>query len=455
MPILVSPYDALQRLYYNGVLTIITLRRVYPDAAVTPCYLTIWPRRGEGCNYLSWELNCTSGTLARLDPLVMRELWLTLASAPWLDAQVVNFFSGDHGGWACCAQPHSLTSAGFNLIRWAGDDSWLNTTVVRKPKQAKGFEAASQGQVTAAQEGKTETLTGRDVLLQAMTVHRDHHLPNKATVEFGGRKAYLECITTYAHGTAGHSAVQAWALREGAGFLQENTAAESNALQSAALDLYQPEYGFFDCEYPEGTRHAAANLYDMGLVLNCIGEHLPASVVQGLERFAREELLTETWAHCLWPKDFDIASGLRCDHQWCGSFSGWIPQFVLGLMRSGRGAPWISDWLTNVAKVTAQGPFAQAYWADDMYPTEAGAAAKCFDELTQGNHWVIGSGVLFAEMVLDGVCGLSADLTGNLTVKAGLKPWCDDVSLYNIAVAGRRYKCVNGHLTEEKANESE
>jgi hypothetical protein len=57
-------------------------------------------------------------------------------------------------------------------------------------------------------------------------------------------------------------------------------------------------------------------------------------------------------------------------------------------------------WLEGVSKTTQQGPFAQAYWADDIYPEELGAAAKCYDELVQGNHWVSGSGAHFAEMVI-------------------------------------------------------
>ncbi len=450
MPILVSSHDSLQRLYYNGILTIITCRRIYPEALVKPCYITLWPRRGEGSGYLSWELNCTSGVLARLDPDALRDLWLTLAAAPWLDSQVVNFFTGEHGGWVCCAQPQSLYTAAFHLMRWAGDDSFLNAAILRRPKKAKGFEAASQGQVVQAAETPPQTLTGREVLVQSLTVHRDHHLPDKATIDFGGREAYLECITTYAHGTAAQTALQAWALKEGERFLTENPAREIAALESAVHDLYDAEHGFFYCEYPDGSRHTAPNLYDLGLVLRAVGDRLPRAMVDQIARFARSELLTDTWAHCLWPGDLDIASGLRCDHQWCGSFSAWVPQFVLGLLDSGLGQSesdaWITDWLTNVAKVTAQGPFAQAYWADDMHPTEAGAAAKCFDELTQGNHWVIGSGTLFAEMVLDGVCGLSADLSGNLVLKTGLKLWSNDVRLFNIEAAGRRYHCVDRKL---------
>jgi hypothetical protein len=51
--------------------------------------------------------------------------------------------------------------------------------------------------------------------------------------------------------------------------------------------------------------------------------------------------------------------------------------------------------------MTYQGSFAQAYWAEDVYPKELGAAAKCYDELVSGNHWVISSGAHFADMILE------------------------------------------------------
>jgi hypothetical protein len=77
---------------------------------------------------------------------------------------------------------------------------------------------------------------------------------------------------------------------------------------------------------------------------------------------------------------------------------------VIGIQKSGHleeNRPWIVKWLEGVSQTTFQGPFAQAYWADDVYPREQGAAAKCYDELVQGNHWVICSGSHFAEMVLE------------------------------------------------------
>ena len=122
---------------------------------------------------------------------------------------------------------------------------------------------------------------------------------------------------------------------------------------------------------------------------------------------------------------------------------------VLGLIPSGTGGPWLTEWLEGVAKVTRQGPFAQAYWAEDVYPPEAGAAAKCFDELTQGNHWVICSGTLFAEMVIDGICGLHATPDGTLSVRTGLEPWASECTLTNIRFRDQNYDLREGRLVPQ------
>jgi hypothetical protein len=446
LPMLESPNRAMLKLYYNGVLTILTCRRVYPDAVVKPSYVTLWPRRGEGSSYLAWELNCTSGILARLDPAALRSHWLLLASAPWLDYQVTNFFTGEHGGWPCSAHPQSLYTGAFNLLRWAGERTWMEERISRKPRRAKGFEGASQGQVQVAGSDQSSTIVGIDVLRQAVNAHRNHHLPGRATVDFGGRAAYLECVSTYAHGTAGHTALQAWALRESASVLPANSSQEIKDLEAAVLDLYATGSGYFQCEYPDGSRHAAANLYDIGLVLRHMGDRLPRKTTEEIAAFVRGELLTPTWAHCLWPGDLDVVSGLRCDHQWAGCFPAWIPQFVLGLMKSGERGDWIAEWLERVSAIVEQGPFGQAYWAEDIHPSEAGGAAKCYDELTQGNHWVIGSGVLFAEMILDGICGLQTDLAGHLVLKPGLDAWSTDARLSNITVRGKTFEFWKGVL---------
>lgn len=446
LPLLESPHDSLQRLYYNGVLTLLTCRRVYPHAVMKPCYLTLWPRRGEGSVYLPWDLGCTSGTLARLDPRSLLDQYLALVSGPWLEYQVTNLFANTYGGWPCCAHPQAIYTTAINLLRWAGDESWMSASIVRQPKQVHGLEAASQGQVTTAQRGQTRTMTGLEAVREAMLVHRQRHLPNKATVDFGERGNYLECITTYGHGTAGHTAMQAWAMREGAALLREDTAAEVRVLEGAVLDLYSSSAGYFNCEYPDQSRYPAANLYDLGLVLNHLGGRLPRSVTNKIVQFVRNELLTPTWAHCLWPLDLDVVSGVRCDHQWNGSFPAWLPQFVLGAIKAGEGGDWVVDWLEGVARVTRQGPFGQAYWCEDVHAPECGTAAKCYDELPQGNHWVISSGAMFAEMVLDGICGISSDLSGRIILRPGLRPWAQECTVANITVHGRNYNLEGGKL---------
>jgi hypothetical protein len=392
LPALDSDDPTLRKLYYTGVLTLLTLRRSYPGALVTPAYITLWPRRGEGSVYLSWELPYTSGLLARLDPAVLREMLLLAMSAPELQGQMTNYFNGKHWGWGCCVYPHAIIAASLNLLRCLPDRSWLDAVVQRRP-EGQPADATPDG------DGY-RTLTAREAFLEMVTAHRRHHLPDTPLVDFGSRHAYHEVLTTYAHGTAGHTAVHAWALHEATEWLGEETRDERRRLRDAVLALYRPGAGYFDCQHPDGSRHAAANLYDLGLVLNTIGEELPTAMLDEIEAFVRRELATPTWAHCLSPNSPDIVDGMRADHGWSGCFVAWPPQFVRGLLRAGRRPAWVAEWLDGMAKLTAQGPFGQGYWADDLYPTECGAAAKVFDDHSGCLHWVIGSGAYFAELAL-------------------------------------------------------
>lgn len=410
LPVLESDSEAIRRLYYNGVLTLLTIRRTYPQALVNPGYITLWPRRGEGSVYLSWELPYTSGLLARLDPLVLKEMLLLQMSAPELQGQMTNYFNGKHWGWGCCVYPHAIIAAGLNLLRFHPDQSWLEAAVHRRPEGKPAGSTPEKPEEAALYR----TLTAREAFLEMVTMHRRRHLPDSALVDFGDRHAYHECLTTYAHGTAGHTAVQAWALQEAEPWLGGETRNERQQLIAAIRALYRPGAGYFDCQHPDGTRHPAANLYDVGLVLNHIGGELPAAMVAEIEAFVRRELATPTWAHCLSPNSADIVDGIRADHGWSGCFVAWPAQFVLGLLRAGRRPSWVADWLVGMARLTLQGPFAQGYWAEDLYPAEQGAAAKVFDDHSGCLHWVIGSGCYFAEMALAWNAARNEDMPPNI-----------------------------------------
>jgi hypothetical protein len=439
LPVVHSPSNAVRKLYYMGVLTLLTCRRNYGWGTTNPCYLTLWPRRGEGSVYLAWDLPYISGILARLDPEALRSYLRLVMSAPWLDYQTTNLLAGVHGGWECCAHPHAVTSSAFNLMRWQNDQSWKTWNLTRIPPKSKGFDFGGVGEVKESRQGKSEQLTGEQAFRQALWVHREHHMPGSVLVDFGSRSHYLECITTYGHGTAGHTAIQAWALAESARAFGENNDAERATLLHAIESLYQPDNGFFSCLYPEGQKQDAANIFDIGMVLNAIGNDLPKEWVARITRFTREELATPTWSHCLSPTDLDIASGTRADHQWAGCFGAWPSQFLMGALRTSYYEDWIEQWISGLSRVTLQGPFAQAYWAEDMAEQEAGAAPKCFDDLPQGNHWVISSGVHFAEMVLDGVAGLQASVDGALTADARELPIRKGLHVEGILHRGNRY----------------
>jgi hypothetical protein len=450
-PVLESSRPELLKLYYMAVLTEITCRRIYPEADLKPSYLTLWPRRGEGSTYLTWEMPYISGLLSKLDPEGLEGLWKLTAQAPFLDSQVANLLEGSFGGWTCCGHPQTILTGALNLQRWAGSDDWKESVIVRQSKQIEGFEAASQNQVLGeSADHSTKKMTGWEVFCESLFYHRDLKLPRSTLADVGNRDAYLECVTDYAHGTAALTAIQIRALKDSAVLTGESYDDEIGQLLKDVLALYQPGMGYFSCRFPDGRMFDAPNLYDVGVVLSNIGDELPVSMIAEIAEFVRDNLITKTWSHNLWPLSLDVVSGLRCDHQWAGCFAAWPAQFVLGLAKSGYNAPWVEEWLQGMSQITAQGPFGQAYWAEDIYTPESGGAAKCFDELSQGNHWVIQSGVHFFDMVVEGLLGVQADLDGKVSLAGGLTAYQDESSLYNIRTHGNLVHVVQGKVEIEE-----
>ena len=165
-----------------GVLSLVASRRQYGWGVVDPSYVTLWPRRGEGSAYLAWDLPYTSGLLARLDPAVLSKMMRLQFSAPWLDYQKTNLFSGEHSGWPCCAQPQAVSTAALNLWRWQGDQSWRQWKITQLPRQAqtRRGKAANPVRANSDGDGKTVETTGEAVFRQAVEVHRQRRLPTRA-----------------------------------------------------------------------------------------------------------------------------------------------------------------------------------------------------------------------------------------------------------------------------------
>jgi hypothetical protein len=419
MPVLETSNKAVAKLYYTGILTLLCLRRCYKDSLLKTAYLTLAPRRGEGSIYLAWDLPYIAPVLARLDPEALAEHWKLLCTAPLFSHMCVNLFNGEHLSFPCVSDPLARITPVLELAKRNRLGSLLETKIVRSGKAVTKFK--KNGEAVYGPDKKTQ-LSGADALIEAATAQKLFALGKTGLVDFGDRGNYLECTTTYAHGTAGHTAVQYAALRDLKGLRKKAVAtdAEARRMRDAVLGLYRKGEGFFDCEHTDGERHAARNIYDIGLVLNALGTELPAAMVREIASFVQRDLVTPTWARCIASYDPDSASGLRCDHQWAGCFGAWPGQFISGLNKAGHRPRWVVDWVEGLAKVTAQGPFAQAYFAEDVMTPEAGGAAKAFDDLPQGNHWLTCSGAFYSHMVLESLLGHD-EKTGKLDLWPGLR----------------------------------
>jgi hypothetical protein len=404
LPVVESSDEFIGRLYYAGILTLLCLRRRYAGALLNPAYLTISPRRGEGSVYLAWDLPYISPILARLDPDALADHWAALCTAPLFSSMTLNLFDRTHLSFPCVADPLARVAPLRELARRGRLGDALSRRIRRTGRPLLAFPRDADPVYGRRQ---TRGVTGREALLEAATAHRRFPLGRTGLVDFGDRGNYLECCTTYAHGTAGHTAAQAWALEAAEQITGRRVAnrGETDRLCAAVRSLYRTGEGYFDCLHPDGKRRPAPNLYDLGLVLQSLGRRLDADAVRDIARFVERHLRTPTWARCLAAFDPDTASGMRADHQWAGCFPAWPPQFIAGLHRAGHRPGWVAEWVEGMGRIPRQGPFAQAYFAEDVVAPERGAAAKSWDELPQGNHWMCSSGSLFSHVVLECLLG--------------------------------------------------
>lgn len=233
---------------------------------------------------------------------------------------------------------------------------------------------------------------------------RKHRVPDLNLADYGSKHELLECVSTYEHVVAGLNACAAWMLRRLAELYRllergEDAAkadAEADGIRDAILKhLYVEGCGWFRCVLPDGRSREVRHCWDIALVLKGIGHELPPGVQEEIVTFFQTELQTPSWIRALSPHDGDAAvSGLRADHQYNGAFGSWPAETALGLLNIGR-RDIVEDWMRGIARTARQGPFAQAYFEEGVFPATHGGATKVTDETPQCCHWSNISGGLF------------------------------------------------------------
>lgn len=387
--------DALDRLYYMGVLALLHGRRTPADAGPRARFSTggqaIWAgelaplttayttgaTEGAATTSFLWELHLVAPLLARLDPDVLRSQ---------LEAFLV---AGTDRHWGI----DILTGRGVGM--WYGINDGAVLTAAAAYVETTGDHAWLSRMVGAA--------TVREHLLRHVGRHAE--LADGGPIaDYGAAHHVLECVSSYEHGVASFNALAAWCHRFAAEVLDpehaEDHLARAAAIERAVLALY--EDGVFRCVTPTGERVVRTCL-DFMYVGRYLENALDDDHRRGMLRFFTAELETGDWMRALSTADADsLTTALpefqtyRADHQSTGAYDGWPGLSADVRFRFGDGAATI-DWLRRISAVTWEGPFGQAHWTglpdDDPAPARK---ASFFN----GNCYLLVSGSTLAATML-------------------------------------------------------
>ncbi|MCC5842968.1 MAG: hypothetical protein JJU05_01825 [Verrucomicrobia bacterium] len=377
----------------SAILSMLQSRRTHRVTGGKAFYNISTPRRVEACFYPNdWSM--ATPALAKLDPDATWRQFEMALTADVRKYNQINFLTGRGGdavgpGWPYTVDIYNMFNAAWQL--WS-DECRVTSDECRVTGLNRHLGTAS-GEMTLL-----------EVFEDLAFDWRKHRVPDLNLADYGSKHELLECVSTYEHVVAGLNACAAWMLRRLAELYRllergEDAAkadAEADGIRDAILKhLYVEGCGWFRCVLPDGRSREVRHCWDIALVLKGIGHELPPGVQEEIVTFFQTELQTPSWIRALSPHDGDAAvSGLRADHQYNGAFGSWPAETALGLLNIGR-RDIVEDWMRGIARTARQGPFAQAYFEEGVFPATHGGATKVTDETPQCCHWSNISGGLF------------------------------------------------------------
>jgi hypothetical protein len=353
--------EALNRLYYMGVLSLLNSRRLIRPAHDRDRYVTggqaIWTSAGQplspfyttgatdGAPTTSflWDLQFQSPLLARLDPDVLRAQLEAFLRADMSGSWGIEQLTGEPVGMWYGANDGAIVSAARAYVDGTGDHDWLDMRI--------------------------DDRTVRELLLRHVLNHEKLR-GRSVLADYGTSEHLLECVSSYEHEVAAFNALAAWCYRYAAEVLAPDRAGElvdrAERVEHAVVELLRPD-GVFECRGPGGPRIVRTAL-DFIYVATYMTHALDETARKSMLAFFVDELETTDWMLALSETDPDSRTDklphfqtYRADHQSTGSWDGWPGLAAAARIALGDGAATI-DWLRRISAVTWEGPFGQAHY---------------------------------------------------------------------------------------------
>lgn len=335
----------LERLYAMSVLTLLMCRRHLPRpsrrASIATGGQCIWnsgefaplerayvwggPEGGMTTLFL-WELEFQAPLLARLDPLVLRDLLEAMIRVDLHHHWGFETTTGRGAGMGYGVNPGAFLSCVSDYVRITGDRAWA---------------------------------------LERIEYLKRYLRPE--LTDYGAYENILECVSSYEHSIASFNALNVKGMRFVASLTNDRELlARADALAKRVLALYAD--GPFACLQPNGERRVVRTVLDFVYVGSSMTDDLPADVKRGMVAFFERELQTKDWLYALSPRDPDALTPFlpafqtfRADHQATGSYDGWPARAAQVLARFGEREKALR-WLRAIEGLTREGPFGQAHF---------------------------------------------------------------------------------------------
>ncbi len=427
LPTLVTSDNNLVRLYLNSIIGIVYHKRMHALSAYGRTYVTLMPRYWVTTSFIN-DWSFSAYLLAMLDPDCVRQQVLQ-----WLSRDIYSHFGTEYvsgtnsGNWYSC-NDYAMIRLIITYLRITGDVAFLDAPVCGKPVLEH---------------------------IRSMAMHYKDLTTENGLADYGDRNSLLEAVGSYTHEVASINASNVWNLRElaslydhlGDGESATSLRAEASEFAVEVLDLYCAGQGFFVCRQPDGTRIPVRHIWDFIHVINFLSDDMGDDQIDEMVAFFESELLRENWAAALSPLDEDVSFSLRLDHQWNGSWPGWVAFALRALAKIGR-HHIVDGWIPGLARSANQGPFAQAHFTSDYAPGIDGGARKGPTEWPYINDWATVCVGGFFEYALLDVCGLEYGFEELLHEPSNVSPIPCDV--LNIPWHGKLFNLHDGKLRQQK-----
>ncbi len=408
LPVLETKDDAVRRLYYASVLTLLVLHRT--NLALSDRAFVTSGERDKG-DVFFWDTSMFSRLFALLEPGGMRDqLTMFLRVDPHggavFNLDTSRFRGGQylqgysHGYWYA-ANDMSLFRLAHDYVAVTGDHTFLSETVGDR--------------------------TVYEHMRNLATAWRSLTASDDVLADYGDIDNLLECVPSYVHGVASLNAANVWMMRAIAGWMDhldepeeaEGWRADAQSLASRILELYVAGEGIWAAEQPDGSRQPVRHCYDFICTARFMPDRLDDRTRREMLRFVERELLTDRWMRAMSPTDPAAAVSDRPDHGSYGAFDAWPAMvaeamLILGFRDEGL------DLLRRMVAATREGPFGQAY---ELFGPERDTPHAPIRIAQRGVCLREGSGGgAFAETILSGLFGFSPDLAGTVPLQPDLSP---------------------------------